>query len=406
MSTRRISIAELKPGMFVVGLDRSWLETPFVRHHFLIKDQEDIARLKHAGVRTLSIDPTKGLDVEAATPAGMRPLEPEPTVAPIATETSHAGSLAEEMAAAGSVRDQARQALQRLFDGVKTGAPFDLSGLVQALDDLLTELVRHRTAMMLLAQISRMERSDRDPCAHALDVAVLSLALSLAHGFDMPTVKQLGLGALLHDVGELRLPPSLFEKAGAYTREERQLMMTHPRLGANLLARAGDAPETTRRIVVEHHERLDGSGYPSKLQGAQISLPSQIVGLVDEYDAMVSRRGNRPPLTARQAMVRVYEHERQTHYDRSVVERLIQCIGVYPIGTVVELNTGERGVVIAVNLEARLKPTVKVLADPVGQSYPTPWVVDLSTLAPSAPPRTITRALDDLPTDWRDLFVP
>ena len=234
MSTRRISIADLKPGMFVVGLDRSWLETPFVRHHFLIKDQEDITRLKHAGVRTLSIDPIKGLDVEAATPAGLRPLEPEPTVAPLAAETSHAGSLAEEMAAARSVRDQATQALQRLFDGVKTGAPFDLSGLVQALDDLLTELVQHRTAMMLLVQISRMERSDRDPCAHALDVAVLSLALSLAHGFDMPTVKQLGLGALLHDVGELRLPSSLFGSSSWQVGDFRLISDRIEHAGENL----------------------------------------------------------------------------------------------------------------------------------------------------------------------------
>lgn len=403
MSAKRIPIGELKPGMYLVGLDRSWLETPFLRHHFLIGTAEEIARLRQAGVREVTIDPSRGLDVpdqpvaDAPDPAPPSPPSPPDVRPPWASR--------QDVEAARAVRDRSREALLRLFDGIKTGVQFDLGEVGRAVEDLLGELAHHRTAMMLLGQMSQMERSDRDPCVHALDVGVLSLVVGLTHGLDVPTVKQLGLGAVLHDVGELRLPQNLFKKSGVYTEDERRLIRRHPEAGVSLLKSAADVPEISLRIVVEHHERLDGSGYPAGLRGDQVALTSQIVGLINVYDAMVSRRSYRSPLTTRQAIVRLYEHERRTHFARALVERLIQCVGVYPLGTVVELNTGERGVVVAVNPEARLKPAIKVLTDPNGQSYPAPWNIDLSALAPTAPLRTITRVLDDLHSDWRDLFV-
>ena len=403
MSAKRIHIGKLKPGMYLVGLDRSWLETPFLRHHFLIDNAEDIARLRQAGVREVTIDPSRGLNV-ADEPEVKDPGPEPPSPAGMPDERPPWASQ-QDIDAVRAVRDRTREALLRLFDGVKTGVRFDLGEVGRAVEDLLGELAHHRTAMMLLAQMSQMERSDRDPCAHALDVGVLSLVVGMTHGLDAPTVKQLGLGALLHDVGELHLPQNLFKKSGVYTEDERRLIRRHPEAGVSSLKSAADVPDISLRIVAEHHERLDGSGYPAGLRGEQIALTSQIVGLINVYDAMVSRRSYRSSLTNRQAIVRLYEHERRTHFARALVERLIQCVGVYPLGAVVELNTGERGVVVAVNPEARLKPAIKVLTDPNGQSYPEPWNIDLSALAPTAPPRTITRVLDDLHSDWRDLFV-
>lgn len=403
MSAKRIAITELKVGMFVVGVDRSWLDTPFLRHRFLIKSEEEIARLQESGIREVTIDPALGLDTEDASPASSPEPPSRPDTGP--HQDSPPGVTAQGLDAARLVRDQAQQALQRLFEGVKTGAPFDLTEIGTAVEGLISRLVEDRTAIMLLTQLSQAGRTDRNPCAHALDVAVLSLAVGQIHGLPLPSLKQLGMGALLHDVGELRIPPDLFAKTDPFTAEDRTIIETHPLAGVAILHEVADLPETVRRIVAEHHERLDGSGYPMRLRNPDIALPSQIVGLIERYDAMVSPRGARPALPIRQAIALLYQHERRNHFDRTLIDRLIQCVGVYPLGTAVELNTGERGVVIAVNPDARLKPTVKVITDPTGQRYPTPWIIDLSALAPTAPPRAITRVIEDSPTDWRDLFI-
>lgn len=389
--------------MFVVGVDRSWFETPFLRHRFLVNTEEEIARLRESGVSEVTIDPTLGLDIEG--PASLPPETPSAKPAQESDQDSPPGVTPQSLEAARLVRDQAQKALQRLFDGVKTGAPMNLAEIGTAVEGLVNQLITDRTAIMLLTQLSQAGRTDRDPCAHALDVSVLSLSVGLVHGLPLPMLKQLGMGALLHDVGELRIPPELFAKTTPFTEEDRTIIETHPLAGVAILHEVADLPDTIRRCVAEHHERLDGSGYPMKLRHPDISVPGQIVALMERYDAMVSPRGTRPALPIRQAIAQLYQHERRNHFDRTLIDRLIQCVGVYPLGTAVELNTGERGVVVAVNLDARLKPTVKVLTDPTGQRYPTPWIVDLSALAPSAPPRAVTRALEEVSVDVRDMFI-
>lgn len=403
MSTKRIAITELKVGMFVVGVDRSWLDTPFLRHRFLIKSQEEIARLRESGISEVTIDPSLGIDTEGTAPTSSPESPARPHVEP--GQTSPPGVTAQGLEAARLIRDQAQQALQRFFEGVKTGAPLNLSEVGAAVEGLINQLVRDRTAIILLTQLSQAGRTDRDPCAHALDVSVLSLAVGQIHRLPLPALTPLGMGALLHDVGELHIPPELFAKTDPFTAEDRTIIETHPLAGVAILNDVADLPETVRRIVAEHHERLDGSGYPMHLRNPDIAVPSQVVGLIERYDAMVSPRGARAPLPIRQAVALLYQYERRNHFDRTLIDRLIQLVGVYPLGTAVELNTGERGIVIAVNPEARLKPTVKVLTDPTGQRYPTPWIIDLSALAPTAPPRTITRVIEGGPTDWRDLFI-
>ena len=389
--------------MFVVGVDRSWLETPFLRHHFLIKTEEEIARLREAGIREVTIDPTLSLQPESPSTSASSETSPRPESPSEAP--SPPGVTEQGMEAARRVRDQALQALQRLFDGTKTGAPLDLAEVGAAVEGLIDQLVEDRTAIMLLTQMSQTGRTDRDPCAHALDVSVLSLAIGQVHGLPLSTLKQLGMGAMVHDVGELQIPPELFAKTPPFMDEDRTIIERHPLAGVAILNKAANFPETVRRIMAEHHERLDGSGYPMRLRNPEIAIPSQIVGLIERYDAMVSARSTRPALPIRQAIAELYQHERRNHFDRTLVDRLIQCVGVFPLGAAVELNTGERGMVIAVNPDARLKPTVKVMLDPSGQRYPTPWIIDLSALAPDAPPRAITRVLEEAPTDWRDLFI-
>jgi len=198
----------------------------------------------------------------------------------------------------------------------------------------------------------------------------------------------------LHDVGHTRLPRNIYRKQSLYTEQERRLVQQHPYLGAAILAKATELHEESCRIVLEHHERLDGSGYPKGLRGLQISPLSEIVSIADMYDAMLSSWEGRPPLAPAQAVKELYKYGLQGLCDRRWVERVIRCLGIYPVGSLVELSTGERGVVTAANPADALRPTVKLILDAKLLPYATPTLVNLAAPPEHELERSILRALD------------
>jgi len=416
MTTHKtIPIERLKVGMFIVGMDRSWFQTPFFSHRWLLKRDEDLARLKASGIKEVTIDVAIGADED--------PAENMKRDAPSAKQEESFGGLGtngtaicagpelveglherrdtpsspprleEEVELARNVRADALQAVERIFNGIKTGAPLDSPALRTVVAGFFSRLTDHPVASLTLVQLQQMQRLDGDLFSHAVDVCVLSLIVGRAQGLDQATLEGIGMGALLHDIGETRLPRNLLRHAG-YVEEGRGVFRFHPKIGTAMLAKTEDLPDCTRAIVAEHHERLDGSGYPDGLRGERLALPSQIVGLVDIYDAMASRRGGRPPLSPGQAVRQLYQLGLREHYDRALVEQLIQCLGVYPFGSLVELSTGERAVVYAVNPDERLRPSVKLIADAQGRPYPEARLLDLSAPPPDGIERTIVRVLD------------
>jgi HD-GYP domain-containing protein (c-di-GMP phosphodiesterase class II) len=149
-----------------------------------------------------------------------------------------------------------------------------------------------------------------------------------------------------------------------------------------------------RRIVAEHHERNNGTGYPAGLRASDIAPLSQLVGLVDVYDALVTSRYGRPAITPPQAIRQIYKLGLAGEFDKVQVEHMIQCLGVYPIGSLVELSTGERAVVVSVKPELSVKPSLKIISDAKGQYYAEPLLIDLSQPEPDAPARSILHDLD------------
>jgi putative nucleotidyltransferase with HDIG domain len=301
------------------------------------------------------------------------------------------GSLAQDLVVARAVRDEAMTTVASIFEGVRTGTPIPGAAVKHVVGTLIDSLLRRHDALMSLIHTRRFEAN---LFQHAINVCVLALVIGERQRLDRQQLESLGIGALLHDVGELRLPQNLLRKSGVYTEAERRLMQQHPRLGAVILAQSDDIPEVARRIVAEHHERLDGSGYPLGLQGNDICPLSQIVGIADVYDAMFSTRGWRPPLSPVQAVKELYQYGHTGQFDLGLVETAIRCLGIYPVGSVVELSTGERGVVVGVNPADALRPVVQVIWDAARQPYPTPLVVHLSAAGTETPARTIRRVLD------------
>lgn len=396
LSTRkRVSVSQIKPGMYVVSLDQSWFQTPFYLHRRLIKNAEEIEQLKKLGVREVVIDTTLGADIEGPPP------DPAPTTTPVATNRSEPiprpislheiafQPLVKELETARTIHAEALAAAQTIFDGVGGGSPLSSPIAKKVVATLLESITRSPEANLLLTQ---MRRFQHDLFTHAVNVCVLCLVVGTLDGFDSE-IAALGLGALLHDVGETRMPRNLIRKKEPYTESERQLLEQHPRLAATLLERSENIPELVRRIVAEHHERLDGSGYPFAIRGAQISLFSQVVAITDMYDAMLTGR-NQGALQPIEVLRQLYLQSHAGAFDRDLIERIIRCLGVYPAGSVVELNTGERGIVIAANRKDTLRPTLRIISSRNGLALSRGPIVSLADWDSGSVERRIVRALD------------
>lgn len=397
MFMKQIPVDALTVGMYVVALDRPWSELAGLTIKHRIDCPEDIAQLKQHGVLRVTIDSSLSLPSPASPPThspadfsvSFQPAPP-PT-GPNKPGVLAVGMLEKELAKARTVRTEAMTAVQSIFEGVKTGVPISNSAVKETVQTLIVQIIHGHDALLCLSHIRQY---DTNLFAHAVDVGVFALVVGKYQGFDKVRLEQLGIGALLHDLGYLRLPRNLLRKQGVYSAQERRLMQQHPRLGVAILAQAGDIHPEVQRIVLEHHERIDGSGYPAGLRSLAISPMSEIVGVVDAYEAMLSCREGRPPLLPTQAIKELYKYGMQGHYDRRWVERIIQCLGVYPVGSLVELSTGERGIVTKVNPDDTLKPSVKIIWDALQQPYPTPFIVNLATPEAREPERRILRALD------------
>jgi HD-GYP domain-containing protein (c-di-GMP phosphodiesterase class II) len=352
-----------------------------MRHR--ITNDGDIEWLKASGVGYVTIDPTLGQDCTA---------QPSPrAVIHTPPPTARLDSLTSELDQARTIRAEAMTTMQSIFEGVKTGAPINVASVKQAVHALMDSVLRHHDTLLCL---NHLRQYDAEQFTHAVDVCIFTLVIGKHQNLPPAQLEQLGMGALLHDVGKIRLPRNLLHKQGVYTAHERYLMQQHPHLGAAVLRHAEGIPTATRLIVVEHHERLNGSGYPTGLKGEAISPLSMIVGIADVYDAMLSGRYGRPQLLPAQAIKALYQCSLKGEFDSLLVERIVRCLGIYPVGSLVELSTGERGIVRAVNPADALRPWVQIIWDASQQPYSTPRLVSLAAPAADEPERTVVCTLD------------
>lgn len=359
--------------MYVVGLDQSWLQTPFLFHRRLIKSQEEIDQLMRRGIREVVIDSSRGADVDASQPVDDAALDigagdfaersgaPASQVKALSPAESAFRACAAELPAAQVIHEQALAAAQSIFDGAGIAAPVRAQVAERVVADLSATVRRSPEANLLLMQMGRFKR---DMSVHAVNVCVLSLVVNAVEEFTDDTIA-LGMGALLHDLGETRLPKNLLYRAQNLTPSERRLLEQHPALGAKLLEDCQNIPPAARRVVLEHHERIDGTGYPNRTVGADLLPLTRIVAITDLYDDMLcGRRG--PAMQPIDVLRQLFTLGHAGALDRDLVERVIRSLGVYPVGSLVELNTGERGIVVAANRADTLKPTLRLIPSRLG----------------------------------------
>jgi HD-GYP domain-containing protein (c-di-GMP phosphodiesterase class II) len=302
------------------------------------------------------------------------PMQREQIVTPpVVSVYVNAGPVEDELAASLPVFQKSRQVLREVIDDIRASRVPDMERVQDAVDGMVESVVRNPDALLWL---SKLKRSDNYTYDHAIDVSVHMMLFGRHLGLARGDLDVLGVAGLMQDVGKLRCPPGLLTKAEALTQREHEQLREHVQHTMALLASDRNIRPEVLEVIRRHHERIDGSGYPYALRGDQIGLFGEMAGLVDSYCAMVAPRPYCAAMENQRALEQMYAL-RGHEFSESVVDQFIQCVGLYPVGTLVELNSGEVAVVIEQNRVRRMKPKVMVLLGPDKSPNRYPPTLDL-----------------------------
>jgi putative nucleotidyltransferase with HDIG domain len=372
---KKINVQDLELGMRVIDLDRPWLETPMLFQGLEIRSEAELDELRrYCKFVYITVPENHDGPVQTVGEATRRPPPARPTgehqrriefdllknaTAPQQGEQRYLDktTLEEEIEAVRHVHREAKLLIKILLADVSAKRPVDLEATKQVVGALVESVLRNPDALMCFNQLK-----DRDAytAEHCLRTCILALNFGRHLGLDRDVLEALGVGGLLHDIGKMKLPLALLQRPGKLTQRELEIMKHHVPLGVSYLHRLPGIPPLALDVVRDHHERYDGSGYPARLQGDAISQVGQIAGLADFYDTMTSDWADHRGFSANVAIRKMYEL-RDKEFPQALVGQFIQCMGVYPIGSLVELNTGEVGVVVTMNRIRRLRPRVSLI---------------------------------------------
>ncbi|MFM4704380.1 HD-GYP domain-containing protein [Aeromonas bivalvium] len=345
-----IAVDELTPGMFVVAIvsQRAGLE---IAQSGLIHTRQQIATLKARGVLTVRIDPHRSQAPSRPAPARSQASPPV-----------RAGQLprAHDEGRAPKIRrlyQEARELQGKFIRHLKAGEPIDITPLAAVAEEMVDTMFSHGDAMLCLA---RIRAKDAYLMEHSMNVAILLANFGRYLGLARSVLKELTLGGLLHDVGKIMTPNEVLNKPGKLTDEEFAIMREHVVHSHDILNATSGITPTMLEVATNHHERLDGSGYPRRLKGDQLSLYTRMSAIVDVYDAVTADRVYKPGMPPTQAF-RILLKGAASHFDEELVTRFIKCMGVYPVGTLVQLSNQRLAIVMQRNEQQPLKPLVKVI---------------------------------------------
>lgn len=387
---KRIGIDELQPGMLVEQLDRSWLSTPFFRHKMTITSSQQIAQLKACGVQTLVVS-IEAEEIEQGTV-----LEPDITDEPIGSAVGKAAlapqvvPFEEELPVARQVYQAAKTIVQNAMHDTRLGRALNVDAVSQIVSEMTDSVLRNPDA---LSSLSRLKRFDEYTFYHSVNTALLAMSLGRKLGFDRPALHLAGVGTLLHDIGKMKIPLEVLNKPGRFEAHEMEIMKQHVLRGVEVLTGTTGLGDSYVQPALEHHERVNGAGYPHQRAKQEISQFGLITAVVDIYDAMTSDRCYHKGRPAHEILQLLYRLSLEGHLDSTLVQHFIQVVGVYPVGSIVELNTGETGIVKQVNHDAPLAPVVLIVKSAGNTSLSNPHERDFSQQT-ETPPRVITAILD------------
>ena len=399
MPLREIPVEELQLGMYVSKLDRPWTETPFVFQGFILRSEKQIDIMKKFCSRVF-VDPEKEDLSEVEAHAGGTAASIRGT-----TVYKEAASLDAELPRARSAIAETASVLRQITNDVEVGGAIDSAKVQEAASGITESVVRNPDAATLLVQL---QEKSGETFNRAIHVSVMMSIFGRFLQLPRESIDRLGLLGLLQDAGKLKLPTALLRKREPLTPQEEAIFQTHVDHSVEILNSTPGLPNDLSGLASLHHEHFDGSGYPRGLRGSAIAFPGMIAAIVDAFDTLIAPPPHGKHMSPSNALNLIYKG-RGTKFQPALVEQFIQCVGVYPVGSAVELNTGEVGIVIAQNALRRLQPRVMVVKGAKGYEHRPYKMLDLSK-EPKATRDELYRIrrtleYDAIKVDPRELFL-
>jgi len=382
VAQRTIPLARLMIGMYLVGVDRSWLQTPFLRHKFKIKDQSEIDALRQAGIVEVTIDTELGLDSAGAEPSCSAWMET------VLVERSAAGTheapstlsssplpavmLAENFAYATQRRSEWVRRLNGLFEQTRKTGLVQYEAVCRVIDEIIGDILDRQAACYAVVGLRQPDPTLHE---HGLTVCTLSVMLGHALGYPRARLQELGTGGLLHDIGLTRLPRNIVKQPTTMSPSQQALYDSHPTQGHLILEKSGSSDQAVLTIVKDHHLTVQIGKIGETPQ--EHHAPARLVGIIDRYDELVTGQTGLTPMSPHQALTQLYRQHQADADILQIVSYLIRTIGVYPLYSVVALNSGELAVVGAITPGKAHLPFLYICRDRSGNPCRPPVPLDL-----------------------------
>lgn len=392
MEKKKIASEDLKLGMYVEELDRPWVDAPFLfqgfeitssgllakvrkvcQHVYVMPDRDrtaTYAKLNSGRVSRVEIDAERAV-VDGQRGKGIGRVLIQPSTGNCRQHDKT--TVEEELEQAREIEQNTRNTVYTILDDVRLGRSISTSEAKKMVANMVESIIRNPDAMVVLTQLKNV---DEYTALHSLRVCILALTFGRQLDLNSEELNLLGIGALLHDVGKMKVPLDVLNKPGKLTDAEFEIMKSHVTEGAKIVEQAHGIAPASLEVVRTHHERYAGGGYAGGLAGDDIHPFGLIVAIVDCYDAITSDRVYQKGVSPQDALSRMYAW-RTSDFHPTLVEQFIQCMGIYPIGSVVELSDGSIGVVVTVNRERRLLPKVVQVRDRHLKPVAPPRIIDL-----------------------------
>lgn len=351
---KKIPVEQLRVGMHVHEFCGSWMEHSFWRTRFTVRSAEEVERIRTSGVRELVIDAAKGLDVAPPVSAPPPPPRAEPARAAARHKPAPTGG-AQALAEATALYRTSVPQIKTLFGEARLGRAVGTENFRPLVDGVTDSVMRNPAALI---SVARLKQRDDYTYMHSMAVCALMVALARQLGLPEDQVRLAGMAGMMHDLGKAVMPLDVLNKPGKLSDDEYAVMKAHPERGHEMLREGGSAGPQVLDVCLHHHEKVDGTGYPHRLAGSAISLFAKMGAVCDVYDAITSVRPYKDGWDPAEALRRMAQWH--GHFEPAVFQAFIKTVGIYPIGSLVRLQSSRLAVVTAQHPASLLTPTVKV----------------------------------------------